>query len=263
MHPTAHKIRDRIKQKEPVLGTFLVEFAGSAVVHVLADAGFDFVLIDCEHGSYGPREVETLIEAATHAGICVLVRPATANRDLITRVLDAGAAGVLVPAIGSIEQVHQAVRATKYHPIGRRGVHLFRSHTRHRPVEAAKFLSEANRDLLTLIQIELEGAVAIVEKIAATEGVDGLYVGPGDLSVDLGVTGQWYGPAMQAAIKKTAEACCQHGKIMGCHADRIEDMPKLREMGVQMFGYFCDIGLFKSASAAVAADFRKTLGVSI
>lgn len=261
MHITARKLREAIAQQRPVLGTFLVEFAGPTVVHVLADAGFNFVLIDCEHGNFTEREVETLVEAGHHAGVCILVRPPTASRDLITRVLDAGAAGVLVPAVDSVEQVQQVVRATKYRPIGKRGVHLLRGHTRHRPVDAASFLSEANRDVLTLIQIELEGAVAIADKIAATDGVDGLYVGPGDLSVDFGVPGQWNAPILQSAIQKVSDACRKHGKIMACHADRIEDMPKLRDLGVQMFGYNCDIGLFKASAGAVAADFRKTLEV--
>jgi 2-keto-3-deoxy-L-rhamnonate aldolase RhmA len=119
--------------------------------------------------------------------------------------------------------------------------------------------AEANRDLLTLIQIELAGGLAIVDQIAATEGVDGLYVGPGDLSVDLGVPGQWNAPVVQAALAQVAVACRKHEKIMGCHADRVEDMPRLRELGVQMFGYFCDIGLFRTAAAAVASDFRQVM----
>lgn len=246
-----------------MLGTFLVEFSEPATVHVLADAGFDFALVDCEHGNHDPRAVEALVEAGLHAGTCVLVRPPTADRDLITRILDAGAGGVLVPAVDSMEQVHQAVRVTKYRPIGRRGVHLLRGHTRHRPVDAPAFLAEANRDLLTLIQIELAGALSIVDQIAATEGVDGLYVGPGDLSVDLGVPGQWKAPVVQAALAQVAAACRKHGKIMGCHADRVEDMPGLRELGVQMFGYFCDIGLFRAAASAVSGDFRKALEVAV
>jgi 4-hydroxy-2-oxoheptanedioate aldolase len=260
MHTAAQKFRKKLADGQPVLGTFLVEFQGSAVVHVLADAGFDFVLIDCEHGNHGPRDIELMIEAAYHAGICALVRPPTVSREMITRVLDAGAAGVLLPAIESMEQVEQAVRSAKYRPLGKRGVHLLRGHTRHRPVDATSFLREANEDTLTFVQIELERAVEIVDQIAATAGVDGLYVGPGDLSVDLGVPGQWNSASVQSAIAKVAKACRTHGKIMACHADRVENMPRLREMGVQVFGYFCDIGLFKAAAAGVVADFRTTLG---
>jgi len=76
---------------------------------------------------------------------------------------------------------------------------------------------------------------------------------------DLGVPGQWNAPVLHAAIEQVAGACRRHGKIMACHADRIEDMPRLRGGGVQLFGYYCDIGLFKAAAAAVAAEFRQTL----
>ena len=260
MHPTAHRLRQAIAAGRPVLGTFLVELVGPAVVNALADAGFDFVMIDTEHGNQGPHELETMIEVGYQAGICVLMRPPSGQRDLITKWLDAGAGGVLVPAISTMEEVEQVVRATKYRPIGKRGVHLFRGHTRHRPVDAPTFIEEANADIFTLVQIELEAALDIVDQIAATEGVDGLYIGPGDLAVDLGVAGQWNNPKLHEAFRTVAAACKQHGKILACHADRVKDMPMLRAIGVQMFGYFCDIGVFKNAVTDVAEQFQKTMG---
>jgi 2-keto-3-deoxy-L-rhamnonate aldolase RhmA len=167
-----------------------------------------------------------------------------------------------LPAISTLEQVRQVVRATKYTPVGKRGVHLLRGHTRHRPVDAGTFIAEANRDLLTMIQIELESAVGAVDQIAAVEGVDCLYVGPGDLSVDLGVPGQWNAPVMQAALQRVGEACRRHGRIFACHADRIADTPRLRELGVQLFGYYCDIGIFRSAALGIGEEFRKTLAAA-
>ena len=257
MHPPAHKLRQAIAEDRPVLGTFLVELVGPAVVNALADAGFDFVMIDNEHGNQSAHEIETMIEVGYQAGICVLMRPPSGQRDLMTRWLDAGAGGVLVPAISTMEQVEQVVRVTKYRPVGQRGVHLFRGHTRHRPVDAATFIEEANADLLTLIQIELAAALDIVDRIAATEGVDGLYIGPGDLAVDLGVPGQWNSPKLHEAFRTVAAATQRHGKILACHCDWVKDMPMLRQIGVQMFGYFCDIGVFKNAYVDVAKDFRK------
>jgi 2-dehydro-3-deoxyglucarate aldolase/4-hydroxy-2-oxoheptanedioate aldolase len=259
MHPRARQLRDKISAGQPVLGTFLVEFGSSAAVSVLADAGFDFVLLDCEHGLFTPPQVGLLMEAAWHAGIAGIVRVPSCDRAAITQALDAGAAGILVPAVASLEQAQQVVRATKYTPVGKRGVHLLRGHTQHRSVDAAAFIAEANRDVLTLVQIELASALEVVDAIAATAGVDCLYVGPGDLSVDLGVPGQWQAPVMQAALGRVAEACRRHGKIMACHADRIEDTPRLRQMGVQLFGYFCDIGLFRAAATDVGARFRAAL----
>ena len=260
MHPSTHQFREAIASGRPVIGVFLVEFSSPAVVNVLADAKFDFLMIDCEHGNYDPREVEAMIDTAWQAGVCMIVRTPNEGRDLITRSLDAGAGGILVPAIDSMDQVHRVVRATKYRPLGKRGVHLFRGHTRHQRIDWQSFMEEANRDVLTLIQIELAGALEIVEEIAATEGVDGLYIGPGDLSVDLGVPGQWDSPLLVDAIRKTVDACRRHNKIIGCHFNDFAVIPRLREMGVQMFGHSCDIALFAQAAKQVTTQFSTLLG---
>jgi 4-hydroxy-2-oxoheptanedioate aldolase len=258
MHPGARALREKIAKGRPVLGTMLVEFTGPAVISATANVGFDFVVIDGEHGNQNPREIEVTIEAGYQAGLCTIMRPPDCGRAVITRALDAGAAGVLVPFCATLEDVHQAVRATKYTPLGKRGTHLFRGHTRHKAVDnPAAFLAEANRDLLTLIQIELAAAVPLVDQIAATEGVDGLYLGPGDLSVDLGIPGQWDAPAMLNAIRATAAACRKHGKIMCCHTDSMDNVAMLREMGVQMIGFQCDIGMYSAAAAAVVGRFRE------
>jgi 4-hydroxy-2-oxoheptanedioate aldolase len=261
MHAPAHELRKKLADGRPVLGTFLVEMVGPAVVNALADAGFDFIMIDTEHGNQDQTEIATMIEVGYQAGICMLMRPPSGQRDLITKCLDAGAGGVLVPAISTMAQVQQVVQVTKYSPIGKRGVHLFRGHTRHRPVDAPSFLEQANADLFTLIQIELAAALEIVDQIAATQGVDGLYIGPGDLAVDLGVPGQWNNPKLHEAFRTVAAACKRHGKILACHADFVKDMPMLRQIGVQMFGYFCDIGVFKNAYTAVADEFKQTMEI--
>lgn len=247
MHPHSRRLRDKIAKGEPVLGTFITEFTMPAAVNVMADVGFDFLTLDGEHGNFTAREVEQALDTGWQAGLCMLVRVPNHDRAIITRSLDAGAGGIVVPAIDSMEQVHRIVRATKYTPVGKRGVHLFRGHTRHRPTDPGQFMAEANRDTLTLIQIELVGALELVDQIAATEGVDGLYVGRGDLSVDMGLPGQWNAPQLIEAVEKVIAACRKHGKIVACHTDDVEDMANLRDKGVQLFGYFCDIGLYKTA----------------
>ena len=256
MHPPARLLREKLAAGHAVLGAMLVEFGGPAVMGTMADAGFDFVLLDCEHGHANPRDTEISIEAGYQSNLCTIVRPGGIERGPITRWLDAGAGGVLVPFCSTLDEVRQAVRFTKYAPWGQRGVHLLRGHTRHRPTKPADFMAEANRDLFTIIQIELAGAVSLVEEIAALQGVDALYIGPGDLSVDLGVPGQWSSPPVMDAIRRTADACRACGKIMGCHVDQVTDIPRLREQGVQMFGYFCDIGMFQAVSKRVTAEFR-------
>jgi 2-dehydro-3-deoxyglucarate aldolase/4-hydroxy-2-oxoheptanedioate aldolase len=259
MHPGSRALREKIEKGLPVIGAFLVEFSGPAVVSATANAGFDFVMIDGEHGNQNPREIETSIEAGYQAGLCTIMRPPDGNRAVITRSLDAGVGGVLVPFCSALEDARQAVLVTKYMPIGKRGVHLFRGHTRHQRHDTATFMAEANRDLLTIIQIELAAAVPLVDQIAAMVGVDGLYIGPGDLSVDLGVPGQWEAPVVLDAIRATAAACRKHGKIMCCHVDKLSDVAMLRKVGVQMFGYYCDIGMYSQIAVSVVSEFRKAV----
>jgi 4-hydroxy-2-oxoheptanedioate aldolase len=251
MHVAASQLRT-VMAARPVVGTFLLEFCSPSVVHVMADIGLDFVLIDCEHGHCSSREAETVLEAAWSRSLPALVRVGSPDRALITRVLDAGAAGILVPAISSLSEVEQVVRASKYRPLGRRGVHMLRPHTRHRPPSKLReYLQSANRDLLTLIQIELAPAVELVEQIAAMPGVDGLYVGPGDLSVDLDRPGEWDSDEIWQAIAATAAACRKHQKFLGCHYDSVELLPRLMQMGVHMLGHGCDLGIFRSACAHI------------
>jgi 2-keto-3-deoxy-L-rhamnonate aldolase RhmA len=256
MHEPAHKLRAKIAANQAVLGTMMVEFGGPAIVGVTADAGFDFLVLDCEHGNANPRDVEVTLEAGFQNGICTIIRPpSVVDRGMMTRSLDAGAGGVLIPFCSTLDDVRHAVLATKYPPTGQRGVHLLRSHTRHRRPDAASFMAEANRDLITVIQIELAPAVRLVDEIAGMDGVDVLYIGPGDLSVALGAPGQWNAPPVMDAIGRTAEACRKHGKIMGCHVNRIVDVPDLMNLGVRMFGYSCDIAMYQSAAQNVVSEF--------
>ena len=263
MHKPAHELRRAIATGRPVLGTMLVDHASPAIISILAECGYDFVLLDCEHGNFGPHEIESVIATGVHENLCVIVRPPSEGRELITRALDAGAGGVLIPAVSSMEQVHAIVRASKYYPVGKRGVHLMRGHTRHRAVDPVAFLAEANRDLITLIQIELKSALEIADEIAATNGVDGLYIGPADLSADLGIAGQWNSPTVHNAIRKVSEACRKHDKIMACHAGQIAAMQPLRRIGVQMFGYDCELGIFRQQATALRKEFDATFDATL
>src|SRR5262245_1077095 len=108
MHAASRKLREKIAVGQPVLGTMLVEFSGSSVVAVTADAGFDFIVIDCEHGNANPNDVERTIEAGFQNGICTIIRPPNVDRGMVTRALDAGAGGVLIPFCSTLDDVRQA-----------------------------------------------------------------------------------------------------------------------------------------------------------
>lgn len=231
-------LRDRIAAGEPVFGTFIVEFNAPGAVIAVSHSGFDFVMVDCEHGTYDLSQVRQLIDTAVAAGISPWVRVPAANSSMIGQVLDAGAEGIVVPQVRTMDQVRRVVEQTKYPPLGQRGLHMMRGHANYRvPDDMGSYVCEANRQLITLIQIETAEAAEMVDDIAATDGVDALYIGPGDLSITLGHPGRPDNPDSRRVYANTAAACKKHGKIAGTHYDEPTTIPALVEQGFSVFGW--------------------------
>ncbi len=258
-----NRLRQRMRGGEVVLGTFVVELAGMAVPRVLQQGGFDFMVIDTEHGIFDPAAVAALIAAGKHRQVCPLVRVPGPERAEIKRVLDAGAAGVMVPMCENLEQVADAVASSKYPPLGKRGAHFTRPHTDFEtPKDMGAYMAAANSALLTIIQIETPGAAAQLEQIATLPGVDMLYLGPGDLSIALGHPGRVTHPEVMAVTERLAAACRRQGKIAGCHCTDPAVLPELRRLGVTFVGYGAEIRMFQAgvqqmgqaAHRALAAD---------
>jgi 2-keto-3-deoxy-L-rhamnonate aldolase RhmA len=258
---------------KPLWGTFLLELQSTAAVHVLANANLDFFMIDDEHGTFSVERIAHLIEMGNAMKLCPMVRVSDLCRGTITKALDAGAAGIVVPQVCTMDEVRDAVRFSKYPPLGRRGVHRIRAHTKFSPpADLDNFLGRANRDVITAIQIETRDAVALIDQIAATEGVDMLYVGPGDLSVDLHCTGQNHHlhPIIEGVLLKVAAACKKHGKLAGAHLLSLDYAEQVMSMGFALLGYGTDItfiadGLarFHARVNALAPDGERVLAARV
>ena len=187
----AENLRARIAAGHIVMGTFVAELSAPAVAMILQQNDFDFMLVDTEHGCFDPAAVAQLILAGKEAGLCPLVRVPGPDQAEIKRVLDAGAEGIMVPMSQSLEDVQQVVNHSKYPPLGQRGAHFVRPHTRYmNPEDIADFMAEANRNLLTMVQIETRAAAELVDEIAAVEGVDTLLIGSRSGRTGLSRTGQ-------------------------------------------------------------------------
>ena len=181
------RLRARLAAGEPTLGTF-VGAASPVTAEVCAAAGVDWVLLDLEHGSGGEEQVRDVVPAAGAYGVPTVVRVESGARIRIGRVLDLGAAGVMLPRMDSAEEVREAVRHLRYPPDGDRGVATYNRACRFGLDPDA--LRRARGEILGVVQVESAPAVEQVEQIAALDGVDVLFVGPQDLSHNLGVPGE-------------------------------------------------------------------------
>jgi 4-hydroxy-2-oxoheptanedioate aldolase len=205
------RLRSSLAAGKPTVGTF-VGAASAITAEVCAATGVDWVLLDLEHGAGGEEQVGPVVVATGAYGVPTIVRVESAERIRLGRVLDLGAAGVMLPRLDSAEEVGAAIRHLRYPPEGDRGVATYNRACRFGLDPAA--LDRANTEVLAVVQIESARAVEQVEEIAALDGADVLFVGPRDLSHDLGVPGDTRAPSYLEALDQVRGAAQRFGK--GC-----------------------------------------------
>jgi len=201
-----------VRSGEATLGTF-VGTASGVVAEVCAAAGFDWLLLDLEHGAGGEEQVRDVVPVAGAYGVPTVVRVETDARIRMGRVLDNGAAGIMLPRMDSATQVSDALTHLRFPPRGDRGVATYNRACRFGLDPGA--LDRADEEILVVVQIESAAAVAAADEIAAIDGVDVLFIGPRDLSHDLGVPGDTSAPAFVAALETVLAAGRRHGKACG------------------------------------------------
>jgi 4-hydroxy-2-oxoheptanedioate aldolase len=205
---------NRPSAQERQLGV-IVKMPAAASVELAGHAGFDYVMIDTEHGAADMIELEHHVRAAETAGIRPLVRVSDARSPDILRALDAGACGIIAPHALSELDVRQAVSLTRYPPTGRRGLALSTRAGAYGTRSAAEHV-QAAEELLLIVQIEDAEALERLPEILDAEGLDGIFIGPSDLSASLGVRGQTDHPAVEAAIERVVEAVVQRPSLRLC-----------------------------------------------
>jgi 4-hydroxy-2-oxoheptanedioate aldolase len=205
-------LRARVASGEKTLGTF-IGTASAVTAEVCAAAGSDWLVLDLEHGSGGEDLVGGVVLAAASYGVPTVVRVESAVRIRLGRVLDLGAAGVMLPRLDTSSDVREALRHLRYPPDGDRGVATY--NRAHRFGLDTTALKSANDEVLGVVQIESVRAVEQVEQIAALDGTDVLFVGPRDLSHDLGVPGDYQAATYLAALDRVRAAADRYGKAGG------------------------------------------------
>jgi 4-hydroxy-2-oxoheptanedioate aldolase len=238
-----------VRSGTPTLGTFIGS-ASPLAAEVCAAAGVDWVLLDLEHGAGGEEQVRDVVPAAGSYGVPTVVRVESSARIRMGRVLDSGAAGIMLPRMNTADEVSEAVRHLRYPPAGDRGVATYNRACRFGLDPGA--LDRANSEVLGVIQIESAAAVGNAEVIAALDGVDVLFVGPRDLSHDLGVPGDLTAPAFTEAIEHVLAAGRRHGKACGLLVADGAAAARRLEQGWSFVGIGSDSTLL---AAAVTAEF--------
>jgi 2-keto-3-deoxy-L-rhamnonate aldolase RhmA len=253
--PFDHSFRDRVLARETLFGLFL-DLGSAASAEICGSVGYDWLLVDLEHGSGGESDLADQFRAIEVAGGSTpVVRPQSGERIRIGRTLDLGAQGVMVPRLESADQAREAVTYLRYPPDGVRGVAI---RVRGAGLGAAGHgdVRRLNERVVGIIQIESVGALRDADEIAAIDGVDILFVGPADLSHSLGIPGQFQHPEYRSALERVAAACRAHGKAAGILIYDPAVVPGLRDLGYTFIGIGADAAFVADGASRYLATVR-------
>jgi len=229
------------------IGTFLFEFPTTGIGRIAAQAGAEFAVFDMEHTGWSVETIRMLVATTGSTGMVPLVRIPATEYHFIARVLDMGAMGVMAPMVESAAQAKVLAAAAKYPPVGRRGAAFGVAHDDYAGGDIALKIRTANSETLLIAQIETAAGVRNVHEIAAVEGIDVLWIGHFDLSISLGIPGQFDHPQFHEAVAEILAACRQHGKTPGMTASDIPTGKRLLDQGFRMLSYSGDLWIYQAA----------------
>ena len=248
-----NKFKRALKDGKPQIGIWS-SLSSHIVAEILAHAGFDWVLLDTEHSPNELPMVQSQLHAMTGGTASGVVRPAWNDMVLVKRFLDIGAQSLLLPYVQTAEEAQNAVRYTRYPQAGLRGV---AGATRAAGYGRTKdYMKKAHEEICLLVQAETRKSLENLEAIAEVEGVDGIFIGPNDLSADLGYLGNWQHPEVWKVMEDAAKRIRKAGKAPGILVGEA-DGQRCLDAGFLFVAVGADTGMLVRGSDSLAAKFKK------
>ena len=248
-------IRERILAGEVSHGSWL-SMGSATAAEMMGLAGFDWVMIDLEHGWGQQSMVLPQMRALSSSKTSAFVRVSTNNPSNILQVLDLGAVGVMVPQIQNVKEAREAVASMHYPPRGKRGMVGFTPATKF-GLQADQYREQVEDQIVGIIQIETASVLQDLDAIAAIEGADVLFIGPGDLTLSLGIYGQFDHPKYLDAIERTVRAAKSANKAVGILLFDIDDYYKYRKMGITVIAAGSDAGFIMEGARLTARRLQE------
>jgi 2-keto-3-deoxy-L-rhamnonate aldolase RhmA len=253
-----NRVKRALREGKIVFGPMVSEVRAPGIAVLFARAGFDLFFIDMEHSCFTTETMADMILASRASGICPIVRvPSRLSHDHMSRPLDSGAQGLLIPQIESRDEVENITRWCRYYPAGDRGLALTRMHTFFESGDTPQTMRDLNEELLLCVQIESRKAIENLPDILSVPGVDVALVGPGDLSQSLGDPGNTDNPEHVRACRSVIEMARQHGVVPGIYVGSLENARRWMEEGMRLIGFSSDIRLILEISRQYARKLRE------
>jgi 2-keto-3-deoxy-L-rhamnonate aldolase RhmA len=224
--------KERLQRGETVYGCGLQVYRAPEIPRAFAAAGFDYVFIDMEHGSFNLETAHDMIVSSKLAGITPIVRVGEVNYTLCARLLDQGAQGIILPRVEDPAILEEALSWLRFPPMGKRGFGINPTMVDYETHPMPAIIEHQNRETLAVMQIETVTAIDRREELLSLKGLDVMMIGPADLSISLGIPGQFDNPLLIEAVDKVIETCNKHGVA-----------PGIQTRGVAMAKFWADRGM--------------------
>ncbi|MBW1695437.1 MAG: aldolase [Deltaproteobacteria bacterium] len=257
----SNPVKALLKQGKPVFGTWITLCPHPRIIKIFAACGFDFVIIEMEHTDFNLQTVANLVMLAREAGLVPVVRPpGTIKPHDLSRPLDAGAQGLLLPAIETEDQIRKIIRLIKYHPMGCRPMNLKGPHTDYHQGKPQQIISHLNENTLTVVMIETQKGIENLDAICKVKGVDAVMVGPDDLSQDLGVPGEMSHLKLTEAIDRIISIARANRVACGLSCHSLEQVKARIAAGCTWLPYSNDTAMVLNTAREVVPELMKIGG---
>ena len=251
--------KEKLARDEIVASMTVRLVRGIEIAQIAQTAGFDCFYIDIEHCSMTLDTVSQICMAGLAIGVTPMVRVPNGSPEYLTRVLEGGALGVIVPHVRSAEEARQIVAAARFAPLGERSIAGAMPHLRYRSFAPAEVMQAVNDATLVAVMMETLEALEQVEEIAAVDGVDMLFVGTTDLTTEMGIIGKPDDPRVNDAYARTIAACRKHGKHVGIGGlpSRPDLIAKFVKMGARFISTGTDLAFLMGACRQKAKQMKE------
>lgn len=249
-------VKKKLKSGGTCFGTMLRILKSPQAVPMCASEGWDYIILDTEHNDYDYETLGNFSLAAKYEEMALFVRVPDKLYHQMAQMLDIGAEGLVLPQVKTQEEAERIIKSTKYAPVGKRGVSISTTVTLFRDYSIQEYTDWANRELMTIVQIESEEGVNNIEKILSVGNIDAIMIGPADMTDDMGIPGQIHHPRVETAFREIIRACNKYGVAPGVHLNNMDDVKKWAAEGMRFLTYSYDSKFFKDASKEALTTLR-------
>ncbi len=258
-----NRTRERLQKGDTVFGCALQVYRSAEVPRTFAAAGFDYVFIDMEHGSYNLETVHDMIIASKLTGITPIVRIVELQYGLCSRLLDMGAEGIILPRVEDPEILQTALNWLRYPPDGQRGYGINATMIEYETAGLPEVIEHHNSQVLAVVQFESAAAIERADELLSVKGLDVVMVGPSDLSISLGIPGEWDNPLLVDSIARVIEKCNRHGVVPGIQTRGFAMAKAWAARGMRLIGVAAEHVLLLEKARETVSQLRFAINESI